>query len=115
MKRGTVERLRRIGNDLIWRNDCFRLVPVYYFPWHWWKYIRSFQPEKFEVVPFYTEEEYENWLQKEKDREIRLLKDQLYSIKVLRRTSRDLTLWIQMHHFLTDGYSMKLLENKSVC
>lgn len=111
-KGGTVERLQRIGNDLISRNDCFRLVPVYRFPWHWRQYIRSFQPEKFEVVPFYTEEEYESWLQNEKDRGIRLLKDQLYSIKVLRRASGDLTLWIQMHHFLTDGYSMKLLAKE---
>lgn len=109
---GSVELLQKIGNWLLEKNDSFRLKPVYRFPWKWSQYIIPYEREEFPVIHFDQKEDYEAWLQKEKDNHIHLLKDPLYDFRILVRPDGGYTLWIQMHHFITDGYSIKLIANQ---
>ena len=111
-KEGSYELLDKIGNQLLEKNDAFRLRPVYRFPWNWKQYIVPYEKEVFPVHQFDTDEAYESWLKKEKDNDVRLLKDKLYDFRILKRADNGFTLWIQMNHFLTDGYSMKLMANQ---
>ncbi len=111
-KEGSVELLQKIGNWLLEKNDAFRLKPVYKFPWNWSQYIEPYKEETFSLVQFDSEEKYEAFLEKEKCNNIRLLKDPLYVFRILVRPENKYTLWIQMHHFITDGYSIKLIANQ---
>lgn len=109
---GSVEHLTKIGNRILEQNDAFRLKPVYRFPWKWKQYIEPFKEAFFPVIYFEREEDYENWLNGQKDNAVRLLKDPLYDFRILVRPGNRHTLWIQMNHFLTDGYSIKLLAQQ---
>lgn len=109
---GSEDLLQKIGNWLLEKNDSFRLRPVYRFPWKWRQYIEPYEARTFPVISFSKEEEYEAWLQKEKNNDIRLLKDPLYDFRILVRPDEGYTLWIQMNHFITDGYSIKLIANQ---
>ncbi|HSL87200.1 MAG TPA: condensation domain-containing protein, partial [Bacteroidales bacterium] len=109
---GSIAHLENIGNRLLEKNDAFRLRPVYHFPWSWKQYIEPFKEEKFPVLKFDSDEEYEAWLLKAKDNDVLLLKDKLYDFRILTRPGNRNTLWIQMHHYLTDGYSLKLMAQQ---
>ncbi len=111
-KEGSVELLQKIGNWLLEKNDALRLQPVYRFPWKWSQSIKPYEEEIFPIIYFDDEDEYEDWLKKEKDNHINLLKDPLYDLRILVKPDGGHTLWIQMHHFVTDGYSIKLLANQ---
>lgn len=111
-KEGSIGLLEKIANQLLEKNDAFRLRPVYHFPWSLKQYIKPYEPEYFPVLKFDTEDAYEAWLTKAKDNDVRLLKDKLYDFIILERADGGYTLWIQMNHFLTDGYSMKLMANQ---
>ncbi len=111
-EKGSVELLQRIGNWLLEKNDAFRLKPVYRFPWKWSQSIKPYEQEEFPIVYFENDEKYEAWMHKEKDNHIHLLKDPLYDFRILVRPDHRHTLWIQMHHFVTDGYSIKLIANQ---
>ncbi|WP_312653374.1 condensation domain-containing protein [Proteiniclasticum sp.] len=111
-KKGSAELLSKIGNQLLEKNDAFRLRPVYHFPWKWKQYIAPYEKEVFPLLKFDDDETYESWLMKAKDNDVRLLKDKLYDFRILERADNGFTLWIQMNHFLTDGYSMKLMANQ---
>lgn len=111
-KEGSVELLENIGNQLLGENDAFRLRPVYGFPWSWKQYIEPHVRRSFPVLGFDSDEAYEAWLMKNKDNDVLLLKDPLYDFRILKRPGNRHTLWIQMHHFLTDGYSMKLMAQQ---
>ena len=111
-KEGSVELLTEIGNWILEQNDAFRLRPVYRFPWSWKQYIEPFEEIKFPVEHFDTDEAYESWLLKAKDNTVLLLKDPLYDFRILVRPGNRHTLWIQMNHFVTDGYSIKLIAQQ---
>ena len=109
---GSVELLENIGNKLLEENDAFRLRPVYRFPWSWKQYIVPYERRSFPVLSFESEEAYESWLMENKDNDVLLLKDPLYDFRILKRPGNGHTLWIQMHHYVTDGYSMKLMAQQ---
>ena len=111
-EKGSEELLQKIGNWLLEHNDAFRLIPMYKFPWKWKQYIKPYEKEIFPVLHFENETQYEAWLKKEKNNDIRLLKDPLYDFKILVRPDGGYTFWMQMHHFITDGYSLKLIANQ---